>query len=604
MTDRRDGAVAILTDQNIQNAVLKPNNWVVFDAYQAAILTQTEQNDPRFGSINALLRVGQAIAPIFHLARSRGRKTEAVISSWKDLAQKFPDEDQFYIHAELLKIEEGILPRKSDRRPHITQKQKHRLQPVISQPVNVREKRSRVLDADQAKGLRSLMKRLGFTQQDLAPLAHVSQSWVSNLLNTVTPIREVQAVEALVRELRRVVTAKEYRRQLTNSEVTGGNQLLNGILAKFGIDYLSGLAEPVGSIPVDVKNYLHRRDEERAVRRVLMNDAGAYRFLLMVTGPPDSGKGSLVSFLCNIADLQGVYVQGVYVNSINFIILAGSGNSEAVEEALVANYVIKSLAARWHLAVPESGDMSRIGDIAIWYDHAIRKVPQGDKQLFIFEGIDALQHEIVKARLLLLLESLQPHQLNSPAGSAFVLVVTPETLALQRELEESRIYHNAVRVGWFDLDQAKELTAVLEIPNAEQLSHELFQQYGGQPALTHIAAMLIRDNPELTPDQIYQMALAGKGQFFGHINKIRELVYHLPEISLYGEPISIYGLELANHIAQEGIDLSALDISREQVNYFLGLGLFEIKEENGKSLLKPKTKFYRDLFSTYRRVAP
>lgn len=587
VTDRRDGARAVLTDATI-TPLVEANRAVVIDAYIEAVQQQTRDNDLFSGSVDALLEVGKALAPIFHQARGRGRKKESIITAWEELAQQFPAEDQFHIRTELRKIEEAMSYDKP-RKPRASKGK-----PVIKVGTNldiVKRKRfpSVIFEAEQRAGLRSLIKVLGFTQQDLCLQIGIAQSWISNLLRGVTPVRDLQKVGVLVNELRQTLKQRLYRGQRTSSEVVA-NRLLDGILAKIGVDYRSPLTEPLGSIPVDAKNYLHR-PEETAIRRVLNHDAGNYRFSLVVTGPPDSGKFSLVNLLGDVA-----YLEGVDVNSIDFRIFAESSVDEKTEESLVVDYMVKSLAATGlHSAVPASDDIKTFSDISIWYGRAIQQARPGDKRLFLFTGLDSLRHEGVKARFLYLLENLRFWQSTLEAGSAFVTVVTPETLALHRVIEGTGSM--PIQVGWFDLEQVKKLTAVLEIPNAEQLSNELFESYGGQPALTHVAAMLIRDNPELTSDRIYQMALAGEGQFWGHVDRIRRLIHWGGNVhSCLKQELNSLGLSFSRYISGElEIDLSTLNIYREQLDYLLGLGLFMIKEEDGKRLLKPRTKFYRDL---------
>lgn len=595
VTNRRDAALAILTDVTNDGVrltatiapLVETNRAVVINAYMQAVRQQTEGNDPYAGSINALLEVGKAMVLIFRQARGRGRKKESIVSAWEELAQQFPDGEQSYIRAGMQEIEHGISPDKPRN-------------PRASIPDNAeREKTTSIrLTSEQGAKLKTLMKMLKVRQEVLAGQIRVSQPWLSNLLTGRSPVRNLSGVKALVNNLRYAVAQRSTEGRFKDQDVTGINNFLNSILR--WIDLGPAIAEPKGSIPINAVNYIHRQPEETAVQRVLDQDKGNYRFLLTVTGTPDSGKHSLVNFLADIAQSNRVQIVEIHCG-----IVARRNITPEAEEALVSNYVVESLASGWDLKVPAQGQIISFPDVARWYRLATLGTPPRAKRLFIFNGIEDLQHAEVQRKLLHVSEIMHNNDAYRSTGSAFVLVVTPKTLSLQRALEQTDAYHNGVRVGWFDLEQVGKLTAVLEIPNAEQLSQELFAQYGGQPALTHVAAMLLSDDPTLTPESVYQMALAGEGQFGRHVNRIKTLVSHSEEgFILYPKEGDYFlsGISVRWYVSQGmEIDLSAFNISQARINYLLCLGLFEVSEEGKKRLLKPRTKFYRDLFLTLYR---
>lgn len=107
VTDRRDGAFAILTDQAIQ-PIMKAHSFVLHDAYIEAIGQQTVRNDSVSGSINTLLDTGKAIAPYLpHDLRS----IRQIANAWEAVAGKFPTiNDQFHIRSKLEEIKQRMSP--------------------------------------------------------------------------------------------------------------------------------------------------------------------------------------------------------------------------------------------------------------------------------------------------------------------------------------------------------------------------------------------------------------------------------------------------------------------------------------------------------------
>lgn len=117
VTNRRDAAVAILTDSSLDgevhlNAVIAPlikdNSVVARASYIEAVQEQTGENDPFSGSIDALLEVGKAIASYLNQdGQGRGK----VIGAWEEIADKFRETDQrSQIHLKLEEIKQRMIP--------------------------------------------------------------------------------------------------------------------------------------------------------------------------------------------------------------------------------------------------------------------------------------------------------------------------------------------------------------------------------------------------------------------------------------------------------------------------------------------------------------
>ncbi|MBI4599630.1 hypothetical protein HY732_01785 [Candidatus Uhrbacteria bacterium] len=85
ITDRRAAALTILSDYVIREHLLNHSD-ALYQSYHAALNAQTRKNNPSDGSIAALLKGGNAMAP--YLAWSAKQRTE-VKDGWHRLAEQF-----------------------------------------------------------------------------------------------------------------------------------------------------------------------------------------------------------------------------------------------------------------------------------------------------------------------------------------------------------------------------------------------------------------------------------------------------------------------------------------------------------------------------------
>jgi len=116
VTNRRDGALAILTDTRDGNVRITPvmkilvrnESAPVYSAYLNAVRKQTKENDPISGSIDTLLDAGSALVRCIDLS-GRGQKKENILNAWQSVTVGFTDpKEQSHIHLKLRDIEVGM----------------------------------------------------------------------------------------------------------------------------------------------------------------------------------------------------------------------------------------------------------------------------------------------------------------------------------------------------------------------------------------------------------------------------------------------------------------------------------------------------------------
>ncbi|MBI4252694.1 hypothetical protein HY623_00720 [Candidatus Uhrbacteria bacterium] len=108
VTNRRDGALAVLTDFAFFD-IIENQTAVAYQAYLDAVKQQDKDNNPFSGSIDALLEAGKIIGPfVFKANGNKYFKREKIIAAWEKVKDNFFDDDALHIERKLLKIKKSM----------------------------------------------------------------------------------------------------------------------------------------------------------------------------------------------------------------------------------------------------------------------------------------------------------------------------------------------------------------------------------------------------------------------------------------------------------------------------------------------------------------
>lgn len=438
------------------------------------------------------------------------------------------------------------------------------------------------LQEDQRGGLKHLLRELGIKQEGLAETIGISQSWVSNLLSGTTPQRDRKAMEALVGEVRRTVERRNLQGLLTDEKAQGRYTFLDGILDQSGLNFRKPIAQPMGYMPVDAANYIPRPDEERALRYMLDRDARHYTFNLLVSGPPDSGKSTIIGYLQNMAGHDKVQVAQVHHNEL--IKEEERADPEREEKALL-NLTAKTMAGAWDLPQPSTGEISHYVQLSHYLRESMAKVDPHKRRLLVIDNLEGLRSAALQRKFLAVVDDMfEKMGMMYPAKFAVVLGITPNSQALQDYLDYEK-HGSRIEVSWFNQQQVRDLTSAVGGERLVRYSGQLYEQYGGQPFLTHLAATQLADDGRLGSEQVYQQALESPQPFNWHTRSIRKLLATEPDAQALFQLTCEAG----------SLDLYGLGVSPSLVEYLVKSGLvIEHKDGNTRTIL-PSSKFYGDL---------
>lgn len=438
------------------------------------------------------------------------------------------------------------------------------------------------LQEDQRAYLKHLLKQLGIRQGGLAEATHISQSWVSNLLTGTTPMRDRRAARALVEEVRRTVEERNLRGLLSDDERDGNYAFLDGILDQSGFNFRKSIAQPMGYIPVNAANYIPRPDEERALRYRLDRDARHYSFNFLVSGPPDSGKSSIIGYFLNMAQHDKAQVAQVYHEEL---IEEEERVDPRREEKALLNLMARTMAEAWDLPQPSTGEISHHVQLKHYLMESMAKADPRERRLLVVDNLEDLRSTPLQHKFLAVVDNMfETIATMCPAKFAVVLGITSDSQAWQDHLDyESN--GSRIKVGWFNQQQVRDLTSVVGGERLVRYSGQLYEQYGGQPFLTHLAVIQLADDEGLEPEQVYQQTLESPRPINWHIRSIRKLLATEPDAQALFQLTCEAG----------SLDPTGLGVTPDSVRYLVGSGLVTQGRAGNTAIILPRSRFYRDL---------
>jgi transcriptional regulator with XRE-family HTH domain len=409
------------------------------------------------------------------------------------------------------------------------------------------------LPGKTADRLKKALSALRLNQADLAERIGMSQPWVSKVLLGKV-VRDVEACERLVREVRRAVDEQISRGLIEETRIPEIRQTLR--LLETALGPRAMFAPPGGAIPSDAENF---------VMRPVITDAlsclDSIPFSMCVTGPADSGKTTVLAALTREAGTHGIQVSFVDCKA------ALKGELERLQEdrstagfpgreSVLATGILRAALDGW--GVPAPGD--RVKDSLDAVDALgtrLRASGPGREpggHLLILDGITdtARGHPEYAADLLRMIRVLHNSRATHGLNLSLAVSLSWTSHLFYSHIRESSalaIFHPVLEAGWFSHDEVAVLLRHMGDDASAHLN-ALMDHYGGAPLVTHIAATRILEQ-NTDPDVVFEEAKLGKGQFAFHVREVSRLLEEatsearqilltvsenqVPQISLFSE---------------------------------------------------------------------
>jgi AAA-like domain len=441
--------------------------------------------------------------------------------------------------------------------------------------------------------LRETLRAIGTPQKDIAIEIGVSEGWLSQTFSPDGHSVDRELLELLIGNLReRLRDSSDPRREDL------GDALLRIVNPQSPVDSQI-ISRPGGAVPLNARNYVSRDSDSEAFD--CLESPHSPTFTMGVEGPIHSGKTSLlgrfaaaardrnievVSFDCKLAAPPPTW------DETDADRKRRSRKDSHFQDALIplTRLMAEQISAAWGFRNP--GRAQGIANFTNWLSESLTSAPDRAR-LLIVDDISALEYE-VSVKLLQMMRSMHNDRssgimpLNLALGFSFVVDRSSYYWARSSTLFCEPLVH----VEWFEPDDVATLLARLNVSLSASAT-KFVQASGGQPFLTHLAAVNTPPDPDmhegLNDDQV---VIAGLKKLApNHCDMVRRILTQ-------GKPEPPYPLlDLFLDVCGDGHN-TGHPIPDTPLDFLKRSHLIEVAPDNRK--LTPSLKLYEILAKDIR----
>lgn len=440
-------------------------------------------------------------------------------------------------------------------------------------------RRGRELEPELKNELRLSIEMLGISQDELAGQvpqeAIVSQGFISNLLSDAKRVKDPKRTKALADTVRDITDSQLAAGKLSEQDSIVINNTWDRLRISFGLEIEGFFAQPGGVIPQTAKDYI-RRSEHGLVFSLLSNPP----FSILLDVPVQSGKSALLSVLETGANKAGI---PTVVVDCGQSIFRGKSTEKLYEQ------LTEQAIDQWKVGMP-TRTIAGSTDFVKWIKDASKgsngQSKQQSNRLLIIDGIDRLPYQSA----LDLSDALR----GLKRDQALLKVNLCATLSLRNramlEFKEGALDGGmeAIEIKWFNVQEAVTMAAAMSLGISQEEVRQIWNWFGGQPYLTHLALSELRKGNATSVDEIKQNSLIGQpASYVAHLRAIR---------SLFAESAS-----LLQEIAQKtSVQFSPLN---SEVSFLDACGLIapdkNVIAPLGKLVYRISSEFYTQLLDVF-----
>ncbi len=373
----------------------------------------------------------------------------------------------------------------------------------------------KILPEDIRDELVSTLYEMNLSQKALAREAHVSESFVSNLLNGNLPTRDPRRIASLARVILQHLSSGQINGMINPECHQNALKAVGDLQSQFGIV----AARRSQGLPGDTMlshytNYIERGD----IAYASMLLRGLPSTITLVHAPPQAGMST---FLRGVSDSARNIGYGAVFADCKRLKYKAKGQLDEPESPVVMKRLADLLCKRWNLRSadePENPDYFNY-----WLETQIKD--SAEARMLILENVTDLGKDTVEDLIGAFRQI--PSRLNE--GSVLYIAFgmnTRDRTTYQNVVDSAEgLTNNSIYIGWFTRNEVRELFKKLEPQPScpsEKLFDKLWGQYRGQPFMTHFAAMKAITGSD--PDAVYESAVRGVDDAYSHIRAVERLL--------------------------------------------------------------------------------
>ena len=394
------------------------------------------------------------------------------------------------------------------------------------------------LSAANVRVLLSARDDLLASNRDIADRSGLSEGEVFNLLAGSRLARHRASVDAVIFALRQVAEEKRQVGVLSAIVVSRilkrletiplRGQLAQPTRASRGSrrSRRSAATSPGTVVPPEVirQRIVSVDGLPRQLSTVIRDQLKRDHFAIAFFGPPQCGITSMLQlvasearkkdFDCSLVGLHLLAPTGATSNKPD-----ASGN-DGRESQKVSDFLSGQLAAKWGF----KEGLPRGGSFVDWLDDAL-EIAEHRSRLAVIDSLTSLDDADIVVVLRLIRAAVETHSQEGTIPVSWCVglsYLSKQEWDVVSEVSRTREFSPPIEVGWLSFEAVKKL--LLEAGGqslVDRHASTLFRQYGGQPYLTHLAAVELASHGD--PENIFERALAGEGRFGHHVNAVRRL---------------------------------------------------------------------------------
>jgi hypothetical protein len=282
-------------------------------------------------------------------------------------------------------------------------------------------------------------------------------------------------------------------------------------------------SDPGGPVPIEAKNYVDPQpkvlESARPLRDQIAHFLHSKLFSASVFGPPQCGVTSLLFRFIDQAERANMTTALFDCKKVIDHI-----EPKPTDEALgrFTSYLGSSIAQFWGKTPPQIVSSS---DFLDWIQDSFG---DGTVRLLVIDNLSSLR-ELAMPFLDFVIRPIKALRGTSKVLLNFAFGIHPEDMKNFSEFRLSPILGTQIDLTWFTKEQTSKLTDVF---GQHKHAKDIFERFGGQPFLTHIAIAYMRqaktnrrpEGPSLTIPKIHSLAKESAGTFAQHFNVIKDLL--------------------------------------------------------------------------------
>ncbi len=373
------------------------------------------------------------------------------------------------------------------------------------------------LPKDVLEDMASASSLFNLNQRGLGRMIHRSQPLVSTML-TGAPV-SLEVIANLASGFEKLASQNLADGKINDSQA----ERIYELARTLRLPSQPAVIPPGHPIPGSAQNFVNRPELSEVLNCLEWyneSNIGQYPFTLVVEGPIDSGKTTLLRILADEAQRKKIPVSAFDCSVAATSQNSGHGlaESESLFFHLLANQLGHDLSVD---AAPDAGSTLPVSSFMTYLDRLQRGAIREKSPLLILDNVTALDYRVALAIIGIVKHYTSKYEhVSNRSCINFALGLSVSNPEAYRTIVCAEINETTrVSCGWFDFTQVRSLLKQVGDDRLLPYQKILWEQYGGQPFLTHVAATeLMKDGT--APDTVYQTALRGEGRFGRHMGEL------------------------------------------------------------------------------------